>query len=255
MAERESRANTAIERFTPGLEKLRGWESLGREKQDEFLKNNSDLLGFRQMKGMGEFGEMLKLIAQDELIQGTEMDIRDYLKVLYKKNKIRTEQRKYEALRAFTAKLPAKAVNRMASHSLDVLEKFHRIATAALGDIGNALREMPALPATASEKETEAYFEKVEEKLTEHRKNRRKGIPLKKDDELAKKMAANALIHYDEAAGLETSAERRKFGTTVLGWYMDAKAVSGTIRAGRISRPEGVPAVRGRPRKTGQKDE
>jgi hypothetical protein len=49
-------------------------------------------------------------------------------------------------------------------------------------------------------------------------------------------------------AKLKTSAEKRHWMQRVLGWAMEAEAVSGTMRAGRIAIPDGVIIRRGRPR-------
>jgi hypothetical protein len=57
------------------------------------------------------------------------------------------------------------------------------------------------------------------------------------------------------AASLQTSAQKRNWLTRIMGWVMEAQAVTGTLRAGRIAIPDGILVRRGRPRKYPKKAE
>ena len=62
-------------------------------------------------------------------------------------------------------------------------------------------------------------------------------------------MAANSASNYIRSCGLATSAQKRQWLTKVVGWAMEAQAVSGHISATRTSIPGGVLVPLGRPRK------
>ncbi len=137
-------------------------------------------------------------------------------------------------------------MTRLGSATSDMLGRFDRIANAALGDIRNAVRELPQLTA-GSDKDAEQYLEALDTKLLEHRQAKRKGTPLDQDEEYAAKKATNEVLRYLRACGLKTSDEKREFLTRVMGWVMEAQGVTGTLRAGRIPIPDGTLIRRGRP--------
>lgn len=232
--------------FVEGLEDTPGWIALNRKKQDALLTITSDVQQFRGMKQLGEFGELMKLTEAQQLLEGEEMQMRDYLGKLYPLDHQRTIQRKQEAFAELAATIPNPILKQITAVGQDVIGQFHRIATAALGDIRNAVRAMPLLPVN-TEKEAAKYLEELNGKLLEERKQRRKK-GLTKDLAMSEKMATNALIHFDREGGLKTSAERRQYLKRVIGWYMQTMAVGGSVTATRISIPDGIIIVRGRPK-------
>lgn len=235
------------------LPDIPGWEKLSRKKQDALLEHTSNLQQYRQMRRLGEFGELLELTQVQQLLDGEQMQMDDYLRLLYPLSHDRTIQRKQQAFAELAATIPNPILKRIVGLGQDVLAKFDRIAGAAIGDIRNALREMPMLP-VSTEQEAGKYLEELNGKLIEERKTRRKKGMLKADKGLAEKMATNALIHYSREAKMKTSAEKRQFATRVVGWYMEAEAVHGTLRCGRIPIPDGIIIRRGRPRKNPAKE-
>jgi hypothetical protein len=242
-----------IQIFVPGLPDTPGWVALSRKKQDALLQHTSHIQQNRQLQMLGEFGELMELYHVQQLLDGEEMKMSDYLRKVYPDRHRRTIDRKREAFNQLIASIPAGVMRRLGAVQLDVLSRFERITTAALGDIRNAVKELPQLPAN-TDKDAEVYLEKLDTKLFEHRQRKHKGKPLHQDEQHAAKMATNAVLSYLKACGMKTSAQKRKFLTRVMGWVMEAQAVSGTLRAGRIPIPDGILIRRGRPRKYPRKE-
>ena len=230
----------------PNLQDTPGWVSLSSKKRDELFAIALDNHQFRQMKGLGEFGELMTMYQAAQVLEGEGVQLRDFIARLYPERHYRTVLRKEKAFEEFAARIPGAVLKRLSGLGTEVLSRFDRIASAALGDIRNAVREMPQLPA-ATQGDAEKYLAELDGKLLERQK--RKGKPVKKDASLAEKMAANAVLHYMRDAGLKTSAEKRQFLIRVVGWVMEAQAVHGTLRAGRIPIPDGILIKRGRPPK------
>jgi hypothetical protein len=234
--------------FVPGLEETPGWLALSRKKQDALLEHTSHIQQNRQLQMLGEFGELMELYQVQELLDGEEMKMTDYLRRTYPDKHIRTIQRKQEVFAELVKTIPTSVMKRLTSIGADALGRFDRIANAALGDIRNAVKELPALPAT-TDKGAEKYLEELDSKLLEHRQRKRAGRTLHQDEQLAARMAANSLSNYIRSCGLATSAQKRQWLTKVVGWAMEAQAVSGHISATRTSIPGGVLVPLGRPRK------
>jgi hypothetical protein len=242
----------AVTLFVPKLQDTPGWLVLSRKKQDALLEHTSHIQQNRQLQMLGEFGELMELYQVQQLLEGEEMKMVDYLRRIYPDRHQRTIFRKQEAFAELTAKIPPAVMNRLSSVGTDILGKFDRIANSALGDIRNAVRGLPELPAVTN-KDAEQYLEQLDLKLLENRKAKTK--PPKKDETIAAKMATNAVLSYMRAANLQTSAQKRNWLTRIMGWVMEAQAVTGTLRAGRIAIPDGILVRRGRPRKYPKKAE
>ena len=239
--------------FVPELPHTPGWIALSPKKRDALLLHTSHIQQNRQMQMLGEFGELMELYHVQQLLEGEEMKMSDYLRQIYPERHQRTIDRKREVFAEFAAKVPVGMMKRLGSVNSKMLTRFDRIANAALGDIRNAVRELPALP-VQNDKDAEKYLQELDTKLLEHRQLKRKGKPLHQDEKMAAKMATNALLNYLRSCNLKTSAQKRQFLTRVMGWVMEAQAISGTLRAGRITIPDGVLIRRGRPRKSPQKE-
>lgn len=245
--------NGVIVAWVPGLENTPGWIALSRKKQDALLEHTSHIQQNRQMQMLGEFGELMELHQVQRLLEGEDMKIKDYVRLVYPDRHQRTIDRKMEAFSQLVATIPNSVLKRLTAIGTETLQRFDRIAHAALGDIRNAVKELPALPAS-TDKAAEEYLMALDSKLLEHRQLKRKGKPLHQNEALATKMATNAVLSYMRSCGLKSSAEKRKFLTRVMGWVMEAQAVTGTLRAGRIPIPDGILVVRGRPRKHPRKE-
>ena len=239
--------------FVEGLQDTPGWIALSRKKQDALLEHTSHIQQNRQLQMLGEFGELMELYQVQQLLEDEEMKMSDYLRRIYPDRHQRTIERKQAAFAQLASGIPAPVLKRLTSLGADVLSRFDRIANAALGDIRNAVKELPALTAS-TDKATEQYLEDLDSKLHEHRKNRRKRKPLHQEEQFAAKMATNALISYMRACGLKTSAEKRHWLIRTIGWVMEAQAVSGNIRVVRVTIPDGILIRRGRPRKHPKKE-
>lgn len=80
--------------FVEGLESTPGWVALSRKKQDELLEHTSHIQQNRQLQKLGEFGELLELYRVQQLLEGEEMQMRDYVQRLYPEHTRRTVNRK-----------------------------------------------------------------------------------------------------------------------------------------------------------------
>lgn len=245
--------SNVIQIFVPELPHTPGWIALSREKQDALLLHTSRIQQNRQLRMLGEFGELMELHQVEELLEGEEMKMSDYLRKLYPDTHIRTIYRKQRIFRELVVSIHPDVMKKMATLGAGLLGRFERIANAALGDIRNAIREMPAIPASTGQG-AEKLLEALDSKLTEQRKMRGLGKRLPTDEKYAAKMATNAVLHYVRLTKLKTSAEKRQFLTRVMGWVMEAQAISGTLRAGRIPIPDGILIRRGRPPKQKRKE-
>jgi hypothetical protein len=242
--------DSAIAVFVPGLPDTPGWLALSRKKQDALLQHTSHIQQHRQLQMLGEFGELMELYQVQQLLEGEEMKMADYLRRIYPDRHQRTIDRKREVFAQLAASIPTSVLKRLTAIGTDVLGRFDRIAHAALGDIRNAVKELPQLTA-GNDKDAEKYLEALDTKLLEHRQAKRKGKALQMEEEVAAKMATNGVLHYMRACGktLKTSAQKRHWLSRVMGWVMEAQGVSGTLHGHRIPIPDGLIIRRGRPRK------
>jgi len=236
--------------FVAGLPDTPGWLALSRKKQDQLLEHTSHIQQHRRLQTLGEFGELMELYQVQQLLEGEELKIHHYIRAIYSDRHRRTAERKHKAFKEFVEKIPNPVLQRLSSLGTEILDKFDRIANTQIGRIQSAIRELPQL-AVSNDKDAEKYLEALDAKLLEHRKLVPKGKSIDQDEEQAKKMATNAVLHYmRKCRELKTSAQKRKFLQRVMGWVMDAHAVSGMIRAHRIPIPDGVRILRGRPKMT-----
>lgn len=236
------------------LPEIPGWHSLGRNEQDSLVTYTDELHKYRQLQGLGEFGQLMVLTQVQQLIDGKEMSMDDYLRFNYPQHHQRTIHRKQQAFAELAATIPNPILKKLSAFGQDVIAHFDRIATATLGDIRNAIREMPLLP-VSTDKDAEKWLVELDGKLLEERQNRRKVAGKAPDQEFIEKVAANELVNHITQAKLKTSSEKRQFLTRVIGWTMEAHAVHGTLRAGRIPIPGGVLRPKGRPTMTEEEKE
>lgn len=237
----------AIQVYVPKLPDTPGWVALPYDKQQKLVEHTSHIVQARRTQRVCEFIELVELTQVQQLLEGEALKMRSYLRLIYPGQNERFLSRKLQAFRELSTTIPNSVLKRITSVGEDVLSKFDRIAQAPLGDIQNALREMPLLPVN-TEKDAEKYLGELDEKILKERKRRRlKGMKLHKDEDYAVKMATNALLHYLKATGLKTSAEKRQWFKRVFGYAMEAQAVPGVLSISRVPIPEGLIIRRGRP--------
>jgi hypothetical protein len=239
--------------FVEGLQDIPGWITMSRKKQDAMLQITSDVQQFHGMRQLGEFGELLRLTEAEQLLEGEEMKMADYMRLLYPDKHKKTIERKLQVFGQIVANIPHSKLKSLSALGADVLSRFERIAHAALGDIRNAVRELASLP-SSTEQNPEKYLEALDTQLSQQRKKKSKALTRHRDVNDAAKFIANALIHYARSSDAETSAERRHLLTRAVGWAMEALAIGGTIHITRVPIPDGVLIRRGRPRKHPKKE-
>jgi hypothetical protein len=196
----------------------------------------------------------MELRQVEQLLEGEKMKIKDYLRLLYPDRTKRTIDRKRRMYAELSASIPPAVLKRLGRAGSDLREQYERIATAAIGDIRNAVRELPALTAN-TDREAGKYLEQLNAKLFEDRQVKRAGgkRAASLDEKDCAKMATVSVLKYLRFSHLKTSQQKIKFLARVVGWVMHEEAIAGTMRAGRITTPEGIIVPRGRPRKTPKK--
>ena len=234
--------------FQARLDELPGWNTLSATKQGELYEHTTRIHSYDQMERMGKFGKLVELVNVHLLLEGEEMRMEPYVARIYPTDHARTIKRKVQDLGEISARIPKPILEEISSVGQDVLSKYDHLLSVALGDIRNAVNEMPLLP-VSTEKRAEEFLEELDGKVQEERKNRPIVAKLRKMKDFAEQAGANAVIQHMRTAELKTSAQKRQFLQRVGGWAMDAEAVSGMVRLHRIPRPEGVGRHVGRPRR------
>lgn len=243
---KETTKETALV-FVPKLPDTPGWVALPYAKQQEIVEHTSRVQQFRRMQRLGEFGELVELTQVNQLLEGEELKMLDYLRVVYPDHNWRTLYRKQQAFQEVATHIPNSVLKKIAGVNEEVLGKFERITSAPLGEIQRVLREMPILPLT-TDKAAEQYLLEVDNKLLEERQDRYKKGRIRFDDNQAAKAATNAVLHYMKKIKLKTSADNRQFLKRVFGYVMEARGVPGTLQVVRVPIPDGVIIRRGRPK-------
>lgn len=227
------------------LPEIPGWHDLSREQQDSLYAHKRNIEEYEQIRQFGELGVVVELYKAQQEIKGTRMHIGGLIRTLYKGKTQRTVDRKLNDFREIADGLPPQLIDQWQDIGREALEKHSSLARASLGEIKAALRKMLELPPPPG-KTLDAVLGQLNTQLSTDRKDRRKDIH--KDQDECGKMAANALINYIRSCGLRTSADKRHWLRRVVGWTMEAHAVTGTVSTERVSYPEGVNPPRGRPR-------
>lgn len=231
--------------YTPDLSAIPGWVSMNRGQQDWLLEQDSQAHQLQRLEGMSAISGALKLIEIEAGLQGTEMSFTSYLRGSFGQSE-RTAWRRVKDFKELAKHMPPAVIKAIASNGSNLLRG---VSGSGVRDLISAAKELPP-PKSANDKVIEGYITNdLRGKLREIRQERRPKGPIKLTDEMSAKMALHSVIRYMRVAKMKTSAEKRHWLTRVLGWAMEAEAVSGTLRAGRIPIPDGTLIRRGRPRK------
>jgi len=236
-----------IERFSPGLPSTPGWAKFTQEEKDWLQKETSDIIELGQLRGIITINLARKLYGVETWLKERpdKMTMTQYLRSNYSKseNTGRRILREYKQLR-----------EHWGDKIIDVLtSRGDKLLRGAVGlELKNWVSLAKQLPPPRSQetKVIEAYIsDDVRKAITAKKK---KGAGGKEEEQVAKEFA-NDGIRGIRASGAKTSAERRRIIIKAVGWIMEALAIPGTIRCGRIALPEGVNVPRGRQRLKPQK--
>lgn len=234
-----------IELYSPDLSAIPGWVSMNRGQQDWLMEQDTQAHQFQRLEGMSAISGCLKLIEIEAGLQGTEMSFTSYLRGSFGQSE-RTAWRRVKDFKELAKHMSPAVIKAIAANGSNLLRG---VSGSGIKDLISAAKQLPP-PKNANDKVIEGYIANdLRDKLREIRQERRPKVAIKLTDEMSAKMALHALLRYVRMAKMKTSAEKRHFLMRVFGWAMEAEAVSGTIRVGRISIPEGTIIRRGRPRK------
>jgi hypothetical protein len=173
------------------------------------------------------------------------MTITSYIRTIFKQSP-RTAWRRKEDVKELRKHWPDKVIMMVAAKGAELLRGA---AGVGVKDLINVAKALPP-PSSKEEKVIEGYvMNDVREKMREQRSGRRTGKAVRLSNDDSAKIAFNTVNRLLRSTRLKTSAEKRRWLHTVSGWTMEAHAIPGTMRVGRISIPEGVIAKVGRPRK------
>lgn len=234
-----------IEVYVPELTNTPGWVSLTQGQKEWLQQRTSNIQQYRKMEGMAAIAGCIELIDVEEGLKGTNMSMTNYIRTVFGHSE-RTAWRKLKDFKELRKYLPPQVIRTIAAQGNTLLKGASGVGPK---ELLAAAKQLPA-PSTKDEKTIEGYImNDLRTKLKEQRSDRRAAPrQLTITEEHAAKMALHSLLRYMRMAKLKTSAEKRHWMQRVLGWAMEAEAVSGTMRAGRIAIPDGVIIRRGRPR-------
>lgn len=230
--------------YTPDLSAIPGWVSMNRGQQDWLLEQDSQAHQLQRLEGMSAISGALKLIEIEAGLQGTEMSFTSYLRGSFGQSE-RTAWRRVKDFKELSKHLTPAVIKAIAANGSNLLRG---VSGSGVRDLISAAKELPP-PKSANDKVIEGYITNdLRGKLREIRQERRPKGPIKLTDEMSAKMGFNALLRYGRKANMKTSAEKRHFYTRIFGWVMEAEAITGTLRVGRISIPDAMIIRRGYPR-------
>lgn len=194
------------------------------------------------MEGLGALGACVELTDVEKGLKGERFTMKEYMRTVFGQSE-RTAWRRLADYRELRTHWSEKVIESVVQNGL------RGASGIGVRDLINVAKALPA-PKSRDEKVIEGFINTdVREKIRSQRQDRGKGKTLTFTEAEAAKMALNAMLRYIRSVNLETSAQKRKWLTRVMGWVLEGEAVSGTMRVGRISIPDGVIIKRGRPRK------
>lgn len=233
-----------IELYSPDLSAIPGWVSMNRGQQDWLMEQDTQAHQFQRLEGMSAISGCLKLIEIESGLQGTEMSFTSYLRGSFGQSE-RTAWRRVKDFKELAKHMSPAVIKAIAANGSNLLRG---VSGSGIKDLISAAKQLPP-PKNANDKIIEGYIANdLREKLREMRRERRPKAPITLTDEMSAKMALHSVLRYGRKAKMKTSAEKRHFYTRVFGWVMEAEAISGTLRVGRISIPEGTLIKRGYPK-------
>lgn len=230
----------------PDLEQSPGWQALNKEKHDWLAQKTFNILQYRRMEGLGAVGACIELAEVERGLEGEKLTMTDYIRTVFGQSE-RTARRRLKDYKELREHWPEKLIEAVATKGATLLRGASGIG---LRDLLNVARELPP-PKSNEAKVIEGYVMKdVREKIRSQRKGRNRVVRL--SEEGAAKVALNTLLRLMRGMALDGAPAKRKWLTRVVGWTMDAQALSGTLHITRLSVPGGLIIKRGRPRKRPQ---
>lgn len=232
--------------FEPGLPNTKGWSSLSETEREWLQEKTSNIKKFGAMEGLASVSGGIELLEVKRGLEGKSMAITDYVRTVYGSSE-RTGWRKLADTEELAKTWPIDLIKVVAERGALLLR-----GTTGIGmkDLINVAKELPA-PRERDDKTIDSFIEnKVRDKLREHKVTRRSGKAVRLSDDASARMLFNTGRRIMRATKtLHTSAEYRQFLRTVVGWWMEDRAVPGELKVSRVSIPEGIEAKVGRPRK------
>lgn len=242
----------AIDKFAPGLENTPGWSSLSRTDQDWLLEQTSGWLNEAETEGLAAMRGSVRLLKIDLWLEERKMPMKAYIRTVCQQTHLSegtvwTRSRKIREL--YDLWRNQKLIDTFATKGKALLPGSSGIG---IGQLITVAKHLPA-PKSEDPKVVEGFItNKVRPALKENRvkaNTERLVIRYTKQEHL--KMAFNELLStmksMRQAKQVRTSAEKEEFLRTVVGMTMEAEAIPGIIRIGRIPVPEGMIIRRGRP--------
>lgn len=232
--------------FEPGLPGTPGWASLSEAKKERIQKRTSNIKKFGAMEGLAAVSGGIELLEVKRELEGEKMGITDYIKTVWGEKSERTGFRRLQDIEELTKHWPADVTKAVAERGALLLRGSTGIG---IKDLIAVAKDLPA-PKEHDTESLDKFIEvKVRAKLKEHKAVRRTGKTVKMTDDDAMKVLFNTGRRIMRAAkNLHTSIENKNFLKTVVGWWMEERAVPGTLEVKRTPIPEGVVAQVGYPR-------
>lgn len=238
-----------IKKYRPDLPKTHGWANLSDTKKTWLQEKTSKIEQFKQTRGIADIGICKVLIEVEAGLEGEAMSIHDYLETEFHQSP-RAAYRAMSDFRDLLKALPKKAANTF----LDVLAIEGELLLSGSSRIGMKRITEAIKDITIPNSDDEEIMRKTIQgplrgKIREIRSAHRTGKVVNRPVEEAKRAIFNFANKIMRATkGLKTSADNVEFLETIVGWVMEARAVSGILKCKRLSIPDGVIAKVGYPK-------
>lgn len=231
-----------IEIFVQQLPQTPGWVAMNQRDREWLQENTSEALTLFRESGLTAIKFCIKMKGIQDFLEGKPMNFTNWVRTCFGPSE-RTAYRWLSAYRELSSTASEPALLYLAQEGLAGVNN-----TLQPKELLPVLKALPA-PKSADKRVLDGWRTKVSEELRSRRSKRRKRISLKHSDEDALRVFVITTRRLLRDAGIDSSAEQRKWLARGVGYIMQLRAIAGTVSAERTPIPEGFLPQVGRPRK------
>lgn len=231
-----------IEIFVQQLPQTPGWVAMNPRDREWLQESTSEALSLFRESGLTAIKFCAKLSEIQNFLEHQPMTFTNWVRSSFGPSE-RTAYRWLAAYKELRGTAPEPAILYLAQEGLAGVNN-----TLQPRELIPVLKSLPA-PKSTDKKALEPWRQKVSEELRSRRSKRRKRISLKHSDEDALRVFVTITRRLLRDAGIDSSAEQRKWLARGVGYVMQLRAIGGTISAERTPIPDGFMPQVGRPRK------
>lgn len=231
-----------IEILVQQLPHTPGWVAMNQHEREWLQENTSEALTLFRQSGLTAIKFCAKLTEIQAFLDGKSMTFTNWVRSSFGPSE-RTAYRWLQAYRELRGIAQEPAILYLAQEGLAGVNN-----TLQPRELIPVLKSLPP-PKSADKKVLEPWRQKVSEELRTRRSKRRKRISLKHSEEDALRVFVITTRRLLRDAGIDNSAEQRKWLARGVGYVMHLRAIAGTVTAERTTIPDGFMPQVGRPRK------